>query len=313
MNALCHPPLNDRLSGRVAAKDIRNEEKRRCPHSQRMKAAFGGRGFAAIELVVVIALLAFLATMLAPALSRGRDRALTAQCLSNKRQLAMACQMYSAENNGYLVLNAPVSGASGLIIGWCPSQENWGTSTWNTNAAAYRTNCLGPYLDNVTVYKCPADTIPSDNGNRIRSISMNPALVGGLASSNPGAYRAMQEMISGWQLFAKVSDLGVMGASKVWVFCDESMYSLNDGYLECSLPTPGYPDVPAAYHGGGNCFSFADGHGEFRKWRFVTTDPKAGLLNCPYAKNVSNYGASWNTSGLDVDWQWLRQHTSCSP
>ena len=178
---------------------------------------------------------------------------------------------------------------------------------------AYRTNCLGPYVNNVQVYRCPSDNIASDNGQRIRSISMNPALAGDLQDSYPGAYNAQVSMISGWKLFAKMSDLTCIGVAKIWVFADESMYSLNDGYLECSLATPGYPDCPAAYHEGGNCFSFADGHTEYHKWRYFSNDPKSSLLNVPYAKDVVNNGAAWRSSGLDVDWQWLRQLTSCAP
>ena len=46
------------------------------------------------------------------------------------------------------------------------------------------------------------------------------------------------------------------------------MYSLNDGYLQMGLNSFDYPDVPAAYHGGINCFTFADGHVEAHKWRW---------------------------------------------
>jgi hypothetical protein len=101
--------------------------------------------------------------------------------------------------------------------------------------------------------------------------------------------------------------------ANAWVFCDENMYSLNDGYLQCDLTTPGFPDVPANYHSAGNCFSFADGHTEYKKWHYVTSDPTAGLINCPYQKNVVNNGMERPTSGLDMDWAWLRLHTSCPP
>jgi hypothetical protein len=143
---------------------------------------------------------------------------------------------------------------------------------------------------------------------------MNPAIVGDLANMGPqgaAAARDLATMIHGWKLFMKTTELSCVGVANMWVFCDESMYSLNDGYLECNPATPGFPDVPAKYHEGGNVFSYVDGHTEYKKWMYRTADPNASILNCPYVSHVS--GGNWGSSGLDVDWKWLREHTSCPP
>jgi prepilin-type N-terminal cleavage/methylation domain-containing protein len=105
------------------------------------KSALPARGFTLIELLVVLALIGLWALMLAPGLARTQPDVRAAQCLSNKRQLAAACAMYSHDWNDYLVPNA----SAGDVRGWCNSQVNWGSAPANINPDYYKTNCLGPY------------------------------------------------------------------------------------------------------------------------------------------------------------------------
>ena len=265
--------------------------------------------FTLIELLVVIAIIAILAAMLLPALSKAKAKAQRAHCLSNKHQITIACQMYNNDWEDFLVPNAPVAAGT---FGWSPGQIGWQSQWANTAEEAYRTNVLGPYVNNVWVYKCPSDRILSDNGDRIRSISMNPALVGDLWRAIPGIVAQMSSMINtnNWRLFRKMSDLNRMGPANTWVFADEAMYTMNDGYLQCNLDMPLYPDVPANYHQGGATFSFADGHTEYKKWMYNTSDPNTGIKNVRYIKDIE--GGNVGSSGLDMDWRWLRERTSIS-
>ena len=53
-----------------------------------------GRGFTLIELLVVVAIIALLISILLPSLSRAREQARIAQCLSGQRSIAQAAVSY---------------------------------------------------------------------------------------------------------------------------------------------------------------------------------------------------------------------------
>jgi prepilin-type N-terminal cleavage/methylation domain-containing protein/prepilin-type processing-associated H-X9-DG protein len=123
-------------------KEANEMESRSWPQSQRE-----GRGFTLIELLVVIAIIAILAAILFPVFAKAREKARTASCQSNLKQLALGVLMYAQDYDEKLPVGwwAFYPGCPGGT--WC----SWGYShsqMWHTR--------IYPYVKNAQVFSCPS-------------------------------------------------------------------------------------------------------------------------------------------------------------
>lgn len=259
---------------------------------------------------MVIAIIAILAAMLLPALSRAKAKAEGIRCVSNMKQMQMGWMLYTDDYNGTMVPNADLGMPVPLYttFPWVnPQGLDWHNSPANTNVLALKNSLLAPYLNSaVAVYKCPGDKIPSDNGDRVRSVSMN-SYMGYETSQGPFFYTPADPTHGApVHKFKKVNELNAsFPPVQAFVFLDESTFTINDGYFEVEMVNPKIDDFPAWYHGGVGSFSFADGHAELKKWKGQETKQS-------YAYGVigPSTGIAISTPGALDDLGWLRSHTT---
>jgi prepilin-type N-terminal cleavage/methylation domain-containing protein/prepilin-type processing-associated H-X9-DG protein len=113
------------------------------------------RGFTLIELLVVIAIIAILAAILFPVFARAREAARKATCLSNLKQIALACLMYAQDYDE--VLPSCVTGmwATGHPVVPVSPQLTWQDAGLGSKDYWQLADVTRPYIKSIDIFQCP--------------------------------------------------------------------------------------------------------------------------------------------------------------
>lgn len=144
-------------------------------------------GFTLIELLVVIAIIAILAAILFPVFAQAREKARSATCLSNGKQIALAISMYSQDyDETFPYSYFPVTNQrwEDIVNPYIKTGSRGGIMTCGSAVSAGYAYSFNPAMEGKSLATAgnPADTIVTADGAQVPQLK-DP--VTGLARTNP--------------------------------------------------------------------------------------------------------------------------------
>jgi prepilin-type N-terminal cleavage/methylation domain-containing protein len=287
-------------------------------------------GFTLIELLVVVAIIAILAALLLPSLSKAKLKAYGIQCMNNHRQLALAWRMYVDDSHDLLPFASHFPYAEPPFsdqnkFAWVTGQMDFdpnNASNWDINQDIANSPLWNYCGKHAGIWKCPADysyvTVNGQNLPRVRSMSMNfwiggflgydGGLSGGAGWVNPPGYPGGTLGGSPWRVYLKSNDFIDPGPAGTFLLLDMRQDSIDWGNFATDMTgwpdhpeQVGFYDLPGNYHHRAGGFSFVDGHSELKRWLDDRTMPPLSAEG----QTPDEFSSPNNPDVL-----WLQQHAT---
>jgi prepilin-type N-terminal cleavage/methylation domain-containing protein/prepilin-type processing-associated H-X9-DG protein len=240
--------------------------------------------FTLIELLVVIAIIAILAALLLPVLAKARDKSYKVYCMNNGHQIALAAQLYAADNSEWL----PPNGLD-QTFGWVRGGLNKPSATNTEYLLNPEYARLAPYVRSVVTWKCPADRAIWQDPAGARYLRMRSYDINGDVGTQSYTTRAVDAAwldgrggnkagIGPWKTYGRLSDMTAPSPVNLWLLCDKSEYYLYNVTFRVDMQTQPTQmnDWPGTYHNFGAMFVFADSHAEVHQWKDSRTRINSG-------------------------------------
>ncbi len=229
-------------------------------------------GFTLIEILIVVAILAILAALLFPTFSRTRENARRASCQSNMKQLGLAFQQYTQDNDEMLpnVRILPADEGGWMYLTVFPASESSGGYQPTRGG-------LFSYVKSTQIYVCPSDSKGRSSGN---SYSANGCVFNALDAAGLGTGKnlAAFDNTAQWLLLGEESS---PLPPAPYTAADQFANSTNDGYL--AHRNTGDDPLSTRHLDGSNVL-FLDSHVKwFRPERVQTDNLRTGgqAGDCP--------------------------------
>jgi prepilin-type N-terminal cleavage/methylation domain-containing protein/prepilin-type processing-associated H-X9-DG protein len=214
-------------------------------------------GFTLVELLVVIGIIAALLALLLPALGTAREQARSVQCLSNLREMVVACQVYATTYRGYYP-----PALQNHTAGTLAYADNW-DYTIVTDLSTFKTTVQPGLLwmgrGDLRVHQCPSfEGSAMASNNPYTGYNYNTSYIG----------RGMYASGTAFDPPAKLVD--VRKPELTIVFGDGQYENGANKYMRSPLPSGSNSDQGLGRHAGTQGFrhrrrtnaGFADGHAE---------------------------------------------------